>query len=242
MKKVILLFGMTLCCVLIFAQGKYQEVVYLKDGTVRRGMIMEYVPNISLKIATHDSLYSYKLEEVVKITRELPPHIVTPPYDFKTKGYEGIVELGALDYPVGNEVAFPRFSINVINGYQFNPYFALGLGVGVDISKEKIYDVPITMDIRVYASRKKTTPFFAIGFGSNTHIQNSSYLFVSTDTHAPGIVFNPSFGARVAFNKKAAISFGFGYKLLAIHYKYYYLGQEQFQLEHGVTFKIGVHF
>jgi hypothetical protein len=241
MKKLILLFSLVLCCSFIFAQGKYEEVVYLKDGTVRRGMIMEYVPNISLKIATHDSLYSYKLDEIVKITRELPQPVVIPPYDFRKKGYVGIVELGVVEYPVEN-ADMPRFSINVINGYQFNPYFALGLGVGADISNANIYDVPVTMDMRIYTGRKKAAPFFAFGLGYNMTIQSNYSSFYNEDNHVSGIIFNPSFGTRIAINKKAALSFGFGYKLLALHYKYNFNRQNAFQPENGVTFKIGVHF
>jgi len=239
MKKWALLFSLVISCTLIFAQGKYEEVVYLKDGTVKRGMIMEYVPNVSLKIATHDSLFSYKLDDIAKITRELPPPVIIPPYGFKNKGYEGIIELGIVDYP-GDNADLPRFSINVINGYQFNPYFALGMGVGADISNAKIYDIPVTMDMRIYTGRKKANTFFAFGFGYNMHIQNI-YTYYSQDNHASGIVFNPSFGTRIAINKKAAMSVGVGYKLLAVHYAVDFDGNK-FELEHGVTFKIGIHF
>lgn len=50
---------------------EYIDVVYLKNGSVIKGLIMEQIPNETLKIQTADgSLFVYKMEEVVKITKE----------------------------------------------------------------------------------------------------------------------------------------------------------------------------
>lgn len=47
------------------------DVVELKNGSVLRGTILEQVPNESLKLKTADgSLFVYRMDEVVKITRE----------------------------------------------------------------------------------------------------------------------------------------------------------------------------
>ena len=55
----------------MFAQSDYQDVVYLKNGSIIRGMIIEQVPNQSLKIQTADgSVFVYEMDEVEKITKE----------------------------------------------------------------------------------------------------------------------------------------------------------------------------
>lgn len=47
------------------------DVVYLKNGGVRRGIIIEQVPGESLKIKTNDgSVYVFKMDEISKITKE----------------------------------------------------------------------------------------------------------------------------------------------------------------------------
>lgn len=52
--------------------SEYVEVVYLKNGSIIRGMIIEQIPNVSLKIQTRDgNVFVYKMEEVEKITKEL---------------------------------------------------------------------------------------------------------------------------------------------------------------------------
>lgn len=52
-------------------KGEYQDVVYLKNGSVIRGLIIEQIPNQSLKIQTKDgSVFFYKMDDVEKITKE----------------------------------------------------------------------------------------------------------------------------------------------------------------------------
>ncbi len=47
------------------------DVVYLKNGSIIKGIIMEQIPNESIKIQTKDgSLFVFKMEEVEKITKE----------------------------------------------------------------------------------------------------------------------------------------------------------------------------
>jgi hypothetical protein len=51
--------------------AELQDVVYLKNGSIIRGTIMEQVPNESLKIQTKDgSLFVYTMKEVKKIAKE----------------------------------------------------------------------------------------------------------------------------------------------------------------------------
>ena len=48
-----------------------QDVIYLKNGSIIRGTIIEQVPNVSIKIQTKDgNVFVYKMEEVEKMTKE----------------------------------------------------------------------------------------------------------------------------------------------------------------------------
>lgn len=87
MKKLVLLLTLFVCVSLPCLAQNYTEAVYLKNGSIIRGIIIEQVPNTSLKIQTSDgSVFSYTLEEVEKITKEgyhkLPKQIAEP----KAKG------------------------------------------------------------------------------------------------------------------------------------------------------------
>jgi len=75
-----------------FSQQNYQDVVYLKNGSVIRGMIIEQVPNKSIKIETSDkSLFVYPIDEVEKITKEVAVNdSKSVKLSAKRKGYIGI--------------------------------------------------------------------------------------------------------------------------------------------------------
>lgn len=56
-----------------------QDVVYLKNGSIIRGVIIEQIPEQSVKIRTADgSVFVYQMSEVEKITKETPVTNETP--------------------------------------------------------------------------------------------------------------------------------------------------------------------
>ena len=53
------------------AAQQYQEVVYLKNGSVIKGVVIEQIPGQSVKVQTQDgSIFVYKMSEVDKIVKE----------------------------------------------------------------------------------------------------------------------------------------------------------------------------
>jgi hypothetical protein len=52
--------------------SNFIDVIYLKNGGIVRGMIIEQMPNVQLKIQTRDgNVFVYKIDEVEKITKEI---------------------------------------------------------------------------------------------------------------------------------------------------------------------------
>lgn len=83
-----------------FAQQNEQDVIYLKNGSIIHGIILEQIPNQSIKIETTDkNVFVYQMVEVEKITKE----VVTKNDKIsskKRKGYIGM-SFGA-SIPVGD--------------------------------------------------------------------------------------------------------------------------------------------
>ncbi len=53
-----------------FAQ-QYEDVVYLKDGGVRRGLILEQIPGESVKLKTnYGEIFVIKMTDISKIAKE----------------------------------------------------------------------------------------------------------------------------------------------------------------------------
>lgn len=126
----------------VFAQTPENEILYLKNGSEIHGVILEIIPNQTVKIQTKDkSIFVFKMDEVDKIIKEPKPQAETyqyqvyqpsqddlvkqePTYPFKNKGYTNFTKIGIL--------GLSSFNVQEINGYLFNPHLFLGLGLSYD--------------------------------------------------------------------------------------------------------------
>jgi len=73
MRKITLLLILFLTIVFSSIAQSYQEVVYLKDGSILKGVILKQVPNDYLEIeTTRGKIYTIEMYEVEKITKERP--------------------------------------------------------------------------------------------------------------------------------------------------------------------------
>ena len=98
MKKTIVIIIFIAISSFAFAQNNYQDVVYLKNGSIIRGVIIEQVPNKSIKIETSDmSVFVYQMDDIEKFTKEpIKAKIKNSNNSFEFKsGYQEIVEMGA---------------------------------------------------------------------------------------------------------------------------------------------------
>ena len=197
-----------------FAQGNYQDVVYLKNGSIIRGIIIEQIPNRSIKIQTADgNIFVYQMSEIEKLaieqrqgsrsnsTSNSPFHNTGTGLQ---SGYKGIVELG---YQIGTgDYGMDRLKLDVINGYQINPYFSLGLGVGL----RYYFDaddavIPIFADFRANFIDNPISPYLSLGIG---------YSFDATNNFdGLGFLLSPTIGVSFKISDKSALNVGIGYEM-----------------------------
>jgi hypothetical protein len=72
MRKISTLIICILFTSIALSQQVYEEVVYLKNGSIIKGTIIEQVPDVSIKIQTKDgNIFTYQMEEIDRITKEL---------------------------------------------------------------------------------------------------------------------------------------------------------------------------
>jgi hypothetical protein len=72
MRKIFTLLLTIMTTTFLYGQTPtWEEVVYLKNGSIIRGTIIEQIPNKSLKIQTKDrSVFVYSMDEIEKIAKE----------------------------------------------------------------------------------------------------------------------------------------------------------------------------
>lgn len=207
MKKYLALIFFALVTTVVFAQSNYQDVAYLKNGSIIRGIIIEQVPDKSIKIETADkSVFVYQIDKIEKFTKEQIIGKSKKSGDLSEvkSGYKGIVEMG---YQIGvGDYGMDRLKLNIINGYQINPYFSLGFGTGLryyfDVDAAVI---PVFADFRANFLEKKVSPYLSIGIG---------YSFDATDGfNSIGFLLNPTVGVSFKVSDKSALNVGIGYEM-----------------------------
>jgi len=130
MKKYLALLLFVLITIDSFGQGNYQDVVYLKNGSIIRGLIIEQVPNEFIKIETADrNVFVFQIDDVERITKEKIDDKRSNNSE-RRKGFIGL-SLGS-SIPIGdfadkeNGLAKPGVHLNLINfGYLFSENFGV---------------------------------------------------------------------------------------------------------------------
>ncbi len=234
MKKFILLFAFLIGNLSVFAQA-FQEVVYLKNGSIIRGVIIEQVPNESLKIQTADgSIFAYKMNEVEKITKEARKKAARASsfgFDenvYRPKGYRGFFDIdggfGVKEWGDG------YIGFTTSHGFQTCPYFFIGAGMGIEyhVGWETLF-MPIFGNMHFNFLDKRFSPFLDIKGGYSPVDGKGGYI-------------STAIGVNYQFTPRIGVNFSFGYTMQRtdVYYLYsYYKGKVKM---HHLGFKLGLEF
>lgn len=239
MKKYLALLLFALITTVSFGQSNYQDVVYLKNGSIIKGTIIEQVPNKSIKIETADrSVFAYQMDEIEKLTKEVIQGKSGGSLSNSglQSGYKGIVELG---YQIGTgDYGMDRLKLNIINGYQINPYFSLGFGTGLRYYFDaEAALIPVFADFRANFMNNKISPYLSLGVG---------YSFDPTnDFEGVGFLLNPTVGVSFKVSDKSAMNVGLGYEMQKMDFYYYdgYYGYYSSSENSGaISINVGISF
>lgn len=162
MKKILLIAAMLIASVSAFSHS-FREVVYLKNGSVVKGDIVEFKPDKLIKMESSDGSYLiFEFNEIDKITRERVgdySHSVSDNQKgigYLNCGYRGFVSAECL---LGD---FFGGGLTTTHGKQMNEKFFVGGGVGMFIAENTLnnhYSFPVFADMRVDFLNKKISPF-----------------------------------------------------------------------------------
>jgi hypothetical protein len=225
-----------------------KDIVYLKNGSVIKGTILEMVPNGNIKIETTDgSIFIYGMDEVEKTGKEeikkteVKPQTVYQEIKAKEEeqltpsGYFILAKFGPKLSVLEGEVI--DISVGVINGFHVNKYLSLGLGLEAaqfsfgDNQNSSIPIYPIYLDGRFNIPKERVNPVFLFQFGYSftgtpTLSNNNSYYsdFVPSSGKG-GLYMAVGAGFRVLINKTFAFVADGGFAFQSLHgstYNSYY--------------------
>jgi hypothetical protein len=240
MRKFIITFLLFIASLHVFAQDNLQDVVYLKNGSIIRGVIIEKIQDKLIKIETFGAnVFVYQMDEIEKLTRE-PCRIhgnCSLNNAGSKSGFKGMIELGH-QFGVG-KFGMDRLKFNMIYRYQINPYFSAGIGTGLRFYfDDDAAVIPIFADLRMNFLNYQTSPYFSLDIGYANDATNSFKKV--------GLIFNPEFGVNFRISEKYAMNAGFGVEIQQMDYYYYYyshaITNSSIENSVAVSFNLGFSF
>ena len=165
----------------VLAAGQtYDDVVYLKDGSIIRGTIIEQVPGKSIKIQTRDgNVFVYQMDDVEKIAKDpnaaaAAPAATTATAELRSfKGFKfGLSTPGTFwidDFSFDGDMSY---SVGGFYDYALSPKMTGGIELDIDgLSYEAISGTMINIALALKATignpdaKTLWRPGFFIGYG-----------------------------------------------------------------------------
>lgn len=217
MKRLLLILTIALFATSVAsAQTGEQTTLRLRSGVEITGVIIEHNSDGSVMIQTDngDKFY-YRMDEVAQIgNKEVKRPADKGSINGNFKGYRGIVEVsGAGSAGSFDGLISHILSASMINGYSFGSLFYAGIGVGLSLSEDGCYSIPIYLHLRsAFLKNTKISPYvsfnigYAIGCNESLFVEdyNVNYYYISSG----GFYIEPTFGAEIRLKNKKAVTIG----------------------------------
>ncbi|MCH7535230.1 MAG: hypothetical protein IH948_05725 [Bacteroidetes bacterium] len=191
------------------AQTPTEDVVYLKDGSVIRGSVLESGIKTKVRIISGGNQWVFDISEVDTVIREVIPSKIEKQLQHKEKGYYGIISLAPMHGYDNLGSGIKSFSIHFINGYQINERWALGIGTGIDFYYGSFY--PIFLHSTFSSHKGSFSPFISSKLGYISPTWNN-YVDDKIKSRYGGIMGEFGLGIKKYFSDKGAFVASIGYR------------------------------
>ncbi|MCP4442478.1 MAG: hypothetical protein GY810_26530 [Aureispira sp.] len=206
-----------------------EDVIYLKNGSIIRGQILEYQPEGNIKVEIQGgSILVYKTSEVIKVVKEPMKNPPSHQYYIREKKPPILKTKGMYHY-LGGGILFgvsdwggPSIGLSLFyaGGYQINNYIAVGGGIEFITLFNQYNFVPIFADIRGYLLKKPTSIYYSLGIGYNLALKSQSWQWNITTKAEGGIYARPAIGIRAGSRKRTNFMIDFGFNIMSANYHY----------------------
>jgi len=162
MKKIIIFFILLTFTVLQSYSQKTKDVLYLKNGSVIYGTLMEITGDQYKLKGSDGSIFIYSTSEIERYAKE------TPSFQGRKKsGMTFALEAGLMVGSQSNEYKAP-FSFNAIAGYTIEKKNMVGLGTGAEFLGQTF--VPLFVEYKYTIRDKRVSPFIFARGGMLIHV------------------------------------------------------------------------
>ncbi len=224
----------------VLAQETHEDVVYLKNGSIIRGKIIENLVGEYTKIETVGrNVWVFKVDEISRIEMEsLIPF--SERKELRSNSFVISAEVGMLANKSSNE----KVSLQLISSYQFRNRISAGLGTGFEVFD--IQTLPVFCDVRYKIFNGGVNPYVYAQCGYSIPLSKNQDLY-NVDADG-GIMYGTGIGIRKNFSNGSGFTISVGYRYQQIDYTSdsnywgYSTQYERTDLYRKVALKIGFIF
>lgn len=230
------------------AQNNMEDVVYLKNGSIIHGTIVEQIPNETIKIQTADkNVFVYKMDEVSKITKEALPGNGKSTGKSKSSSSGTFVAgdfgfapgVGDISASGNGQYAEAKNDDYIINfdfvvGGRLAEGINFGLGVGFDKYKATSA-IPLFIDFRADLAHGDVRPILIGDIGYAFEVGGDG------SQKGKGLMINPAFGIKFDVGG-AFMNFTIGYRIQTFNYNFSVYGYslDVSETANFLTLKLGI--
>jgi hypothetical protein len=200
------------------AQSHLQDVVYMNDGSIYKGVIkQESLTVVKIAIAGGSEFVLSK-QNIDSIRKE--NHPVFDGFSFQQKkfGYFSVTEIGV---PIGTSPVYTYwyateekltggFTAQTVQGYRFYTHYLAGAGLAIDLIQHPMLQ-PF-LDLRYELLKGRATPFAYADWGHNIDLSKDQNDDYQKTEYKGGSMWAAGVGMRFNFKSTGAFLFDIGYK------------------------------
>lgn len=216
-----LLFGMTALLGQVDDSNKVLDEIYLKNGSIFRGEIMEYEQGEKLKVRLQNGQEIEILdEEIEKIVQgsvnpvEIPENNLKKPKKPIELRNEGMYNSTYTSFASGTN-RFDQFTLGAgihnVTGFHLNPKIGVGLGIGIDnYSRRGETILPIYAELRYIPFEKNKALYLMGSAGWGFAFKREQFGILEA---RGGYMVHPAIGYRAGTSDGTNVTIDVGMKL-----------------------------
>ncbi|MGN0028448.1 MAG: hypothetical protein ACI35Q_01770 [Marinilabiliaceae bacterium] len=196
LKEVLFSVAALLCASAAAQDPAGQDVVYLRNGSVIHGDVVEVTPQSVKVVNGFGDRMVFEMPDVERIVKEPRPAAALSPataaeapasdaLGCPARGYRGFVDFNVMEGFLVNDGGYDghysHAGLLTTHGYQFNPRIFVGAGLGVlwqtDDNQGSDFDclIPVYSAFRCDFVARKVSPFVDVRLGGFSNTANSEF-------------------------------------------------------------------
>jgi hypothetical protein len=207
----VLLLGCLLLPAHAFCQKAVEDVLYLRNGWILRGKITSAATDSLVKIQTRDhNLFVFGRTDISKMLQEPALNSSNRNFEYQPKGFSHYTELGTI--AAKNSASGSAFTFQMVNGYKFNPWVFMGLGIGMDTYNNQSL-LPLFASFRSdLVHQGGVLPFYFVDGGYAFNLSGEGSLNGWNTRYLGGLLFATGLGTKILVSHHTGFLVSVGYR------------------------------